>query len=96
MEEEKWRKEKGTGQTFEVVIAEDLPKSIRDMKAHSQEALNTSSRINNKTKTKTKSALNISYSKCRKSRERKFNRSRGNQKCERNSFHYFPVCASAT
>lgn len=63
MEKERQRKEKGTGQIFEVVIAVDLPKSMNDMKAHTQEALNTSSRINNKTKTK--SALKISYSKCR-------------------------------
>lgn len=63
MEKERQRKEKGTGQIFEVVIAEDLPKAMSDMKAHTQEALNTSNRINNKTKTK--SALKISYSKCR-------------------------------
>ena len=67
----KWKRRKGgkkeTGKIFEVAMAEDVPKSISDMKAHIQEAQKTPSRINNNNNT---SALGISYSKCRKSKRK--------------------------
>ena len=62
----KWKRRKGgkkeTGKIFEVAMAEDVPKSISDMKAHIQEAQKTPSRINIKTTQKQKH-LNI-YSNC--------------------------------
>lgn len=73
-------------------MAEDLPKSVSDMKAHIQEAWRTPSKINNNKKICIKHII----FKVQKIKEKGNNRSRSNQNCERNPFYYFSVCASAT